>query len=280
MAATMYEGLTVPMSLEGYNIYRGVTDFTNVHQFMAFEGGRSFISVINIPIFMQKLAQKDKDGYGLIIRNYTHLLMHEFLGLDGLDDITSETANINDGRRELNLINKVTENSTTVTLNGYRERSGGLIWRAHDIFLTGINDSGSGFKHYYGLIESGELKKSYANEIYNIIYGVLDQTGLELDAAYLLACGQTPTAYNYANTTAGDYSHKEISIDLNCFPVRNKYVTQLALNCLKNMTIVRNSANFLYYGVEKGMEKKGVTVPQDAKLARDGQGSEVDSIIG
>lgn len=247
----MYNKLITPSSLEGYNIFRGVTDFGNVAQFMAFEGGRPFVKIINGPRFLDEYAKRDSSVMH-IVKNYYHLLEYEFLGLDGLDDINTETFEINDGIRSLNLINKTIESAaTTVNLSGYRERSGGLMWRFHDMFIRGITDGGSGFKHYHGLIESGDMTKSYANEIFNILYFVTDQTGLDLECAYLLSCGQLTTAYQFANTQRGEFNIKEITVDMNCFPVRNDYVNALALDTLKNMTITRNSANFKYYGTTK-----------------------------
>lgn len=244
----MYQGLVKPTDIQGYNLFRGVTDFGNVNQFMAFEGGRSFIKVVSIPRFLEAYAQKNADAK-LIINNYKHLLEYEFLGLDGLNDITSGTQSITDGLREIQLINKTNEDANaTITLSGYHERSGGLIFRAHDMYLRGISDPGSGFKHYHGLIEDGTLKKGYSNEIFQIMYMVTDATGLDLEAAYLLSCGQITNAPQFANTQKGEYNFKEVSIEMNCFPVRNDYVNKAALDHLKNMTIVRNSANYKWTG--------------------------------
>lgn len=261
--ANMYKGLVTPTDIQQFNIFRGVTDFGNVNQFMAFEGGRSFIKVISIPRFMEMYATTDTD-VALVVNNYKHLLEYEFLGLDGLNDIQSETQTINDGLRQIQLINKVTEEaSATITLSGYHERSGGLIWRFHDMYLRGIVDPSSGFKHYHGLIESGMMKKGYANEIFQIMYMVTDSTGLDLEAAYLLSCGQLTTASQFANTQKGEYNFKEISIEMNCFPVRNSYVNAAAAEHLKNMTIVRNSANYQWTGTvgdTKGVQtSSGVT---------------------
>lgn len=244
----MYKNLVTPTDITKYNIFRGVTDFGNVNQFMAFEGGRSFIKIISMPRFMTMYASKNADAK-LIVDNYQHLLEYEFLGLDGLGDIQSSTQTINDGLREIQLINKVTEEaSTTITLSGYHERSGGLIWRFHDMYLRGILDPGSGFKHYHGLIASGDLKKGYANEIFQIMYMVTDSTGQDLEAAYLLSCGQLTQAYQFANTQKGEYNFKEISIEMNCFPVRNNYVNAAALDHLKNLDIILNSENYKWTG--------------------------------
>jgi hypothetical protein len=248
----MYKGLVKTTDITNYNIFRGVTDFGNVNQFMAFEGGRSFIKVISSPRFLTEYALTSKDTeVAAVVNNYVHLLEYEFLGLEGLEDITSETQDINDGLRTLQLINKTTEQaSATIALNGYHERSGGLMWRYHDMFLRGIVDPGSGFKHYHGLIQKGILKKGYANEIFQIMYFVTDSTGLDLEAAYLLSCCQLTNANQFANTQKGEYNFKEISVEMNCFPVRNDYVNKAAADHLKNMTIIRNSANYVWTGTE------------------------------
>ena len=256
----MYTGLVKPTDITNYNLFRGVTDFGNVNQFMAFEGGRSFIKLISAPRFLDAYAAKNQDAK-LVVDNYKHLLEYEFLGLDGLEDITTETQTINDGLREIQLINKTIEQaSATITLSGYHERSGGLMWRYHDMFIRGIVDSGSGFKHYHGLIADGTLKKGFANEIFQIMYLVTDSTGLDLEAAYLLSCGQLTTAYQFANTQKGEYNFKEISVEMRCFPVRNAYVNKAAADHLANMAIVRNSANYVWTGTEDMAGKQATSV--------------------
>jgi hypothetical protein len=49
-----------PKDLSGYTAYRGVTDFTNIGQFNQFETGYSFLFVLQMPKFMQELANVDK----------------------------------------------------------------------------------------------------------------------------------------------------------------------------------------------------------------------------
>ena len=50
-----------PKDLSEYQGLRGVTDFTNIGQFNQFETGYSFLFVLQMPVFMTKLAALDDD---------------------------------------------------------------------------------------------------------------------------------------------------------------------------------------------------------------------------
>ena len=80
-----------PKNLTMYTAFRGVTDWTQIGQFDQYETGYSFLSVIDIPKFLRKLASLGASDVQNMINSFTHMLEYEFRGLDGLPDIASES---------------------------------------------------------------------------------------------------------------------------------------------------------------------------------------------
>ena len=108
----LFEGQKMPKSLLKYNLYRGVTDFGTLEQFNIFQSGHSFFKILQYPEFMRKLAQKN-ETYKNIIENALHVMEYEFKGLDGIEDMTTNTQEISDGVNSMNVINSVKKQSAT-----------------------------------------------------------------------------------------------------------------------------------------------------------------------
>ena len=122
-----------PRNLTEYTAYRGVTDWTQIGQFDQFETGYSFLSVISMPKFMEKLADIDTTYAGPLVESLKHMLEYEFRGLDGVPDIASETATITNGVQDVNMIKKVTSDSSIEISMSYFEKSGSLITRFSEV---------------------------------------------------------------------------------------------------------------------------------------------------
>ena len=174
-----------PKNLTQYTAFRGVTDFTQVGQFNQFETGYSFLSVIKMPKFMEMLASQDAN-IATVVNNFTHMLEYEFRGLSGLPDISGETYSITDGINDLNMISKVTSDTSITVSSPYFEKTGSLITRFSELYLSGIKDPKSQAKTYHGLIKHGLLEPSLENEVFTMLYYVTDNTMLELERAVLL----------------------------------------------------------------------------------------------
>lgn len=247
----MHKGLITPKDTTGYNLFRGVTDFGNLAQIDYMETGYNFLVHLESPTFLEKLAERDSE-FDKLLKNYIHVITHEFKGLDGLENVTTETLEISDAIRQINMIGKVNEQAaTTVTLNGYKERIGSLITKVHDIYLRGIKDGATQYKTYHGLIEDGTLEPSYENEVFKYLYIVTDNTGLRVENAYMLLAAQPTTAHlgEIANGTRGDIEHVELSVELNCFPVRGPEVTERAKKMLQSLHIVRRTEDMKFKGI-------------------------------
>lgn len=229
-----------PKNLTQYTAFRGVTDFSQIGQFNQFERGYSFLSVIKMPTFIEKLAEQDAK-LQKIIESFRHALEYEFRGLSGLPDMTGETYNITDGINEQAMIGKVTSDTSIEVSMNYFEKSGGLFTKFTEYYLTGIKDKNSQAKTYHGLIKNGILDPGLENEVFTLLYYVTDSTMLELERAYLLCNAQLTSA----NTAMYDASrqdigqNQELDIRFNCFPISGYEVDKAAKALLQDLTGVQ-----------------------------------------
>lgn len=263
----LFQGTHSIKDITSYMLMRGVTDFGDLKQYNLYESGYSFLVVIDIPFFMSKLIAANTE-MGKVIKCHTHILEYEFRGLSGLDNITSETGQLTNGINQINIINKVNKQSDgTFTMN-YQEKLGGTINKAHEIFLTGIKDPRTEVKTYHGLIEKQILDAGYENEIYKLFYIVTDNTLLNLEKAVYLASGQiTNVPIDIYNVEKGTYEFKEISIEMNAFPITSRQVNYTANSLLKDIyeTTVWREHDYAYDGAEDDIQYNDIPV-SNAKM--------------
>ena len=150
----IFDNTLAPNPVTSYTLFRGVTDYTNLAQFDLYETGYSFLVLLQIPVFLDKLASlsSEKGGYASLIENYRHIVEYEFRGAQGIDDITGETSPLTNGLTDLNIITRVTEQGGTQFTMNYFERSGSILTKTHELFLRGIKDPRTQVKRYCGLL--------------------------------------------------------------------------------------------------------------------------------
>lgn len=242
----LFSGTKAPKSLTKYNLYRGITDFGTLEQFNIYESGRSYLKILQYPEFLRVLGNQNAE-YKSIIDNALHVIEFEFKGLDGFDDITATPVEISDGVNGINVINKVEEQSTASLTSTYVEKSGSLLTKFTELYLQGIYDTRSTFKHYHGAIERGEIEDGFENEVFTLLYFVTDPTGLRIEQAYMLLAAQlTKSDKSIYSSTKGEHDFKEISLEWNCFPARAPSVNKLANDMLQSMSILINNAEMDY----------------------------------
>ena len=254
----MFENLKTPKDITKYTLMRGVTDFGNLNQFDLYETGYSFLTIISVPKYLETLAEQDTN-FGNLFKNYLHVLEYEFRGLDGIEDVTSDSIELTNGISQMNVISKVNQQSASQVSMRYFEKSGSVLTRVHETFLKGIKDPKTQFKHYHGLIDSGKLEPGYENEVFTFLYGVTDNTGRELEKAYLLLSAQpTKAETSMYNSEKGEIATKEVTCEFNCFPINGDTIDAKAKAYLDylNTVITKNSNNFGYTGIDK------ITVPK------------------
>jgi hypothetical protein len=256
----IFDNTLAPNPVTSYTLFRGVTDYTNLAQFDLYETGYSFLVLLQIPIFMDKLQalSQEKGGYQSLIQNYRHIIEYEFRGAQGIDDITGDTSPLTNGLTDLNIITRVTEQGGSQFTMNYFERSGSIITKTHELFLRGVKDPRTQVKRYNGLLtepltnRSNQVQgatttqangntsqnlmqdKGYQYEVFHFLLIVTDNTALNVEKAYILASCQ-PTIANTTiyNVTRGEIQFQEMGVQFQGLPIPGRIVNQRAVEFLK-----------------------------------------------
>lgn len=249
----MFTDLKTPRDVTAYTLFRGTTDFTQLQQFDLYESGYPYLIVVSIPEFLRKMAESDAQAsekelsVSSLVNSYTHILEHEFRGLDsGLENITSETQEINNGMQSMNVITKVTAPSASTFSMRYYEKAGSTLTKMHELYLRSVRDPASGFKTYNGLIgfDGDQIDPNDAGfhkECFSFLYMHTDNTGLLIeDAAYLVGCMPTTAELQIYNGQKGEIQFQEIGCEFTGFPIRGSAINKRAKEILDWMN---NSAN-------------------------------------
>lgn len=229
----IFDGTKEIRDLTQYALFRGVTDWANLHQFNQFESGYGMLIVLTIPNFLKALAAKS-DKYQKLIDTYVHVLEYEFRGLDGIDNMTSDTAELTNGVKSINVINKVNSQSGSTFTMRYFEKSGSIMTKVHELFLRGVKDPTTQVKHYHGLIEDGTITEpGFDQEVFSFLYIVTDNTLMNVEKAfYIVAAQPTNADLNIYNIERGDIGFKELSVEFSGFPITNTIINQKAQSLL------------------------------------------------
>lgn len=231
------DGSKKPYTADNYADMRGVVDFGNLMQFAPYERGYSFLTVINGAKFMDV---DPGDGRKGLQDAFIKILEQEFKGLDGIDDITSETMEISDNITSLGLISKVNQiTNNTVTMR-FTEKSGTLISKYIATFLRYLKDPRTNATTYGGLAKSQSgmnvndsangLEPTRDKEVFNMLYIITDSSTLNVEKAFFFLNAQ-PTTASYAdlyNFEKGDIGIAETTVTFQNFTVDGHYANTLA----------------------------------------------------
>lgn len=255
----MFTDLKTPRDVTAYTLFRGTTDFTQLQQFDLYESGYPYLICVSIPEFLKKMAERDSD-VAKLVNSYVHILEYEFIGLDsGLENITSETQEINNGIQGMNVITKVNAPSASTFSMRYYEKSGSVMTKMHQLYLRSVKDPGTGFKTYNGLIGTGTDQiqpqdAGFHKECFSFLYMHTDNTGMLVEqAAYLVGCMPTTAELQIYNGTKGDVNFQQITAEFTGFPIMGSAINARAkkildwMNSSANANMVhRNSWDYNY----------------------------------
>lgn len=230
-----------PISIEKYGNLSGITEFGNLNQFTPFEGGYSFFGVINSPYFMRKHPH---EGVRNLDKLFTLALEREFRGLEGIENITSETMEISNGIEAINLISNVNQQASGQFQMRVTEKSGSLFTRYISTYLKFLKDPHTKITTYGGLMgrkayegKSVITRRNFSLEVFNFLYVVTDSTAQNVEKAFLILNAQ-PTEASYSdlyNSQKGEYGTKELTITFNGFCIDNAYANRIAAEYLKTL---------------------------------------------
>lgn len=214
-----------PFDDEAYS-FRGVWDLTNLFQFAPYEGGGyCFIAVINAPVFMEK-----NNYTALLQKAFIRMLENEFKGLDGIEDITTDTMEISDGNRSVSKISKVNQPLMHSISMKYTEKTGTLIAKYLSTYLKLVKDPGTQTRLYtqFDYYKNNGYKGGTHHEVFNMLYMITDATCQRIEKAFLLL-NAYPTSAPYSdlfNSERGDIGSREVTINFNAAvddgPIANK----------------------------------------------------------
>ena len=243
----MFSDTLSPNPVTSFTLMRGVTDFSNLQQYDLFETGYSFLINLSIPKFL-KNAKNLCTEYEKLINNYAHIIEYDFRGLTGIGDIQSDANPLTNGINDLQMITKVNEDGGTQFSMNYYERAGSIITKTHELFLRGIKDPRTQYKRYLGQItgprqstnttanssDKGYMNASFANEVFNYLLIVTDNTGFNVEKAYILASCQPTTANtSFYAVEKGNINFQEINLNMNGFPITGRIVNNKAVKMLE-----------------------------------------------
>lgn len=237
----MFSSVKLPKNLCEYRLFRGAADFGNLQQWDLYETGYSFITVVSVPKYISYIAKNGGARYVnqeivcRLLNDFVYIVEHEFRGLTGLGGLTAETTTITDGISELQMINKVTEDTSVTVEMKFFEKSGRPLTKFQELVMRGIKDTRTQGKHYWGLIESGAMTPGFENEVFSFLYYITDNTYRNLETAVLLMCAQfteVPLG-DFYDSEKGQYSNPEVTLRFNCFPITNDDVNTEAARLLE-----------------------------------------------
>lgn len=279
----IFSNTLTPNPVTKYTLFRGVTDYTNLAQFDLYETGYSFLILLEIPYFMEKLGESNSE-YQSLINNYRHIIEYEFRGAQGIEDIQGEPSPLQNGITDLNLITKVTEQGGGQFSMNYFERSGSVITKTHELFLRGIKDPKTQVKRYNGLLQSPLTNrnaaiamssdyttsnlvtmtdKGFQYEIFHFLLIVTDNTALNIEKCYILASCQPALANtSIYNVTRGDIQFQEMAVQFNGMPIPGRVVNKIGQEFLNkiNQYTCFDEMDFGYNVVENHYTGIGASV--------------------
>lgn len=199
--------------------------------------------MVRTPEHLKKYFEKDQTK----LKAYKHILEYGNLGVSGLSDSEVQFGDVTGGfvGKKFYIPQKQENNTEEITIKVV-EFSGSLMREMHHTWINMVVDSDSGFTHYNGMIASGELGYSQANQTAEFIYVVTDRTGMKVEyAVHLTNCFPTNIPTDHFN--ADDPSdHPIVTLDLKfkCSARDGWDVNEKAKILLKNHQILVNSLEY------------------------------------
>lgn len=255
---------------------RGVPDFSNAAQFNLYESGYEYVIVCRVPTFLQRLASKgeiteDGTSVSVLLNNFVTTIEQEEKGMSGFEDITAETMDITDGISTMQQISKITMQGGSTFNMTFTEKSGTPIVKLCDYYLRGIKDPRTQAKTYNGALDKGYITTpGFEKEVFTFMYINTDNTKKRIEKAFLLVNAQLVKAENSIyEATKGDIGSKDITLEINAFPIQGKQVNNLAQEMLAylydrtdDLKVILNSNDYDYFmtnAATRGFKKEGAT---------------------
>lgn len=213
--------------------------------FTPYEKGYCFLVVMSVPKFMikSKFDNKRETYYEELMLNFVDIIEKEFIGLSGIDDQVLGTTSISDNRNDTNVVTGNNRSPYTTVETTYTEQSGLPITKFLELYTRLLHDPYTQAKTYGGRLRASDgtsfmnernaanftLKDDLANETFDLLYVITDNTCLLVEKAFVLYNAQ-PMNASYSslfNMNKFEFSTQAISINWNCTLIDGKVANRL-----------------------------------------------------
>ena len=237
-----------------YSLFMGGLNATHdvLKQYDPLTTGYYRLFMVREPVFLKKYFEEPGGKRLSKFTAYKHILEYGNVGVSGLSSPSVDFDAIKGGYAGRSFeIPKGTDDSTNeLTIKVY-DFSGSIMREVTHAWVNGGVDLITGFTHFNGLIASGEVAFSQANQTAEFIYVVTDRTGMKVEYACMFAnCFPKEIPTDHFNSDSPE-DHNLVSFDLKF--TTTKYegydVNEKAKALLKRYQIMTNSLEF-YSGLE------------------------------
>ena len=234
-----------------YSLMMGGLNVTHdaLKQYDPLIGGYYRLFMVRKPLWVDRYFST---GSGLNrFTAFKHILEYGNIGVSGINgtEMTFESLKGGYSGKEFEIPSYSSNGTNEFSVKVY-EFSGSPIREVLDTWINGTSDENGGVTHYGGLIASGQVPYSQANQTAEFIYVLTDRTGMKVEFACMFAnCFPKQVPMDHLNADAGEHSMTQLDISFTCTMYKGVDVTEKAKILLKNHQIMTNSLEF-YTGLD------------------------------
>lgn len=226
-----------------YSLMLGGLNVTHdaLQQYDPLTGGYGRLFMVREPLLLNTLFKGSNK-----FKNFKHILEYGNTQVQGLGDVSVDFQQMTGGYAgrsfEIPSVAKDETNAFQVTVY---EFSGSPIREMLHTWINAVTDLQSGLTHYGGLIATGSLGYSQANQTAEFIYVVTDRTGMKVEYACMFAnCFPKGYKNDQFNYQQGEHNIVETTIEFSCVKYESIDINKKANALLKNYQILVNSLEF------------------------------------
>lgn len=229
-----------------YSLFMGGLNATHdaLKQYDPLTTGQYRIFMVRKPKFVEEYFKVSK---GLSkFDAFKHILEYGNTGVSGINSPSVDFDEIKGGYagRSFEIPKGVTDGTNELSIKVY-EFSGSIMREVLHTWVNGGIDLNSGITHFNGLIASGEVQYSQANQTAEFIYVVTDRTGMKVEYACMFAnCFPKEIPTDHFNSEAGTHDLATFDVKFSTTKYEGYDVNMKAQKLLKQHQIMTNSLEF------------------------------------
>lgn len=224
-----------------YALFLGGLDVTRdvLSAYDPFKTGFGRIFMTRGPVFIEN----NSDMFNKL-RVFKHILEYANTGIDGINDIGVNSADIQGGfaQRTMQVAMSAQNDTNSFTISTY-EFSGSPMRELLTYWVTGVSDLQSGFATYHG----SDIPVKQSNHTAEFVYVLTDQTGRasNIEFACLFAnCYPNGIQMSHLNTRSGDHNIVELQIGFSCTMYFSPKINEIGRKLLEKYQILMDSLDF------------------------------------